>query len=279
MKAKRMMAALLAGTMAASVASFMTASAAGEKVSISASKETAAPGEAFSIDVSLADIPASGLCTVDFALAFDTSLVTISDVSTGALCDTGAAAAEGKIDASIANTTFEWNVIDDQICLLWVTGLKDSAYWLKQGGVFVTIKGTVKDTAKDGSVCNFDIVPVAREAFPETGVANSDILMGAVDSDGVVTKYATTLANGALTIASAGDVMYGDITEDGKVTIADLVMIARYAAEDAEMTMPSEQGLRNADCNGDGKINSSDCTMVARYLAHLITAEDMGPQA
>ncbi len=75
------------------------------------------------------------------------------------------------------------------------------------------------------------------------------------------------------------DATYGDINCDGKVTISDLVLTARYVAEDDSMTMPSAQGLLNADCVYDGKINSSDVTALARFLAHMIAATELGPQA
>ncbi len=73
--------------------------------------------------------------------------------------------------------------------------------------------------------------------------------------------------------------LYGDINNNQVVSISDLVMMARYVAEDAEMDPPTAQGLLNADCAYDGKINSSDVTALARFLAHLITQKDLGPQA
>ncbi len=72
--------------------------------------------------------------------------------------------------------------------------------------------------------------------------------------------------------------LFGDINCDGVISIADLVMTARYAAEDETMLLPSAQGIYNADCVFDGKINSNDITALARYLAHLIPAEALGPQ-
>ena len=69
---------------------------------------------------------------------------------------------------------------------------------------------------------------------------------------------------------------FGDFNCDGKIAIADLVLMARYVAEDSEMEMPSDQGLRNADCFYDEKVNSSDITMLARFLAHLIPESDLG---
>ncbi len=72
--------------------------------------------------------------------------------------------------------------------------------------------------------------------------------------------------------------MYGDVNDDGKITIADLVMLARYIAEDEDMKPITEQGLINADCDGVKGINGSDMTALARYLAHLITASQLGPQ-
>lgn len=71
---------------------------------------------------------------------------------------------------------------------------------------------------------------------------------------------------------------YGDMNCDGKVSITDLVMMARYAAEDDEMIPPTAQGIKNADCYCDGKVNSSDITTLARFLAHLIPEAKIIPE-
>lgn len=70
--------------------------------------------------------------------------------------------------------------------------------------------------------------------------------------------------------------LYGDFNCDGSVLISDLVLMARYVAEDAEAPKPTAVGLANGDCVRDDKINSSDITALARFLAHLISQSELG---
>ena len=234
MKAKKLIASLLAMSMTAAAAGLAVQAA--DTVTISVGNATAAAGETFTVDVSLSGIPATGACAVDFAVEFDSSLVTITDVTTGALCDTGAASAEGNINADLADTTFDWNVADNLVCLTWTTGLLDSNYWLKDSGVFVTITGTVNADATAGSKAAFNIVPVDREVLPGSTTMNQEILVGYVDDSLVDHNYTTATKTGYVTVAGAGDdAVYGDVNCDGEVTIADVVMLSRYVAEDTEL--------------------------------------------
>ena len=54
----------------------------------------------------------------------------------------------------------------------------------------------------------------------------------------------------------------GDLNQDGKVTIVDVILIARYLAHWG-VTIPLEE----ADVNSDGKVNIVDQIMMRRYLA------------
>lgn len=71
--------------------------------------------------------------------------------------------------------------------------------------------------------------------------------------------------------------LYGDVDENGAVTIADVVKLARYVSQDADVTV-SEQGIRNGDCNGDGQCDNADVTAIARFLANMLTAEQLQNQ-
>ncbi len=85
------------------------------------------------------------------------------------------------------------------------------------------------------------------------------------------TTTTTSTETTTTTVTVIVPTMIGDFNCDGKISIADVVLLARYVAEDAELQNVTEQGIANADCNGDEKINSGDITEVCRYLAHLIT--------
>lgn len=70
--------------------------------------------------------------------------------------------------------------------------------------------------------------------------------------------------------------LYGDVDCNGKVEIADVVLLSRYIAQDENVKTISEQGLVNADCVKDGNVDMDDATAIARYLAHLIEASELG---
>ena len=63
----------------------------------------------------------------------------------------------------------------------------------------------------------------------------------------------------------------GDVNDDGEVTIADVVRLCRYVAQDDTLVpaMTVAQ-VANADVNGDAIVDSSDITVLARFLAHLV---------
>lgn len=59
----------------------------------------------------------------------------------------------------------------------------------------------------------------------------------------------------------------GDVNNDGQLTIADSVLLARLVAED-ETASVSAQGLANADVNGDGELTSDDTTALLKLLSN-----------
>ena len=69
---------------------------------------------------------------------------------------------------------------------------------------------------------------------------------------------------------------WGDVDCNGNVDVADAVMLARFCAEDKEISV-SAQGKTNADVNGDGDLTSEDNAKLLEYLANLITKEQLAP--
>ena len=63
------------------------------------------------------------------------------------------------------------------------------------------------------------------------------------------------------------DNLLGNTNGDGKVNIADALMIARY---DAKLTTLNDTQLSVSDVNGDSKVNIADALKIARYDAKLI---------
>ena len=84
-------------------------------------------------------------------------------------------------------------------------------------------------------------------------------------------KPEDTTAADETTTSAAGEKpakLLGDANANGEVDIADAVLMARYCAEDKEVTI-TEAGIANADCNSDGKLTADDIVMVLEHLANL----------
>ncbi|MBO4927807.1 MAG: hypothetical protein J5379_06115 [Clostridiales bacterium] len=60
----------------------------------------------------------------------------------------------------------------------------------------------------------------------------------------------------------------GDANCDGKISSADLTLIARYILGDGTLT---EAGLRAADANKDGKVNAADLTLISKHILQELT--------
>ncbi len=63
-------------------------------------------------------------------------------------------------------------------------------------------------------------------------------------------------------------VLHGDTDVNGRVQIADAILLARFNAEDEGITLTA-QGRLNADCNGDGLITADDNAWILELLAGL----------
>ena len=146
MKTKRTMAGILAMAMAASALAFNPVFAAGE-IGISAEKVSAKAGAEFTLAVSLKDVPSTGVGGCEFSLAYDSSIVTVTGVTAGTIAQTGADDQESAFagEAPSFDSNFSAAGVID---VIYSTGLTDSAYMVKQDGVFLTITGTVNESAR-----------------------------------------------------------------------------------------------------------------------------------
>ena len=76
-----------------------------------------------------------------------------------------------------------------------------------------------------------------------------------------------------LTAMAAESTLLGDANSDGVVSIADVTMIQRAAAEAVTLTDVQKKA---ADVNGDGAVDISDATLIQQYLADLKTGYAIG---
>ncbi|MCR5305220.1 MAG: glycoside hydrolase family 9 protein [Oscillospiraceae bacterium] len=70
-------------------------------------------------------------------------------------------------------------------------------------------------------------------------------------------------------------VKYGDVDCNGKVEIADAILLARYNSEDQGISVTA-QGLVNANCKKDELLDSSDLLLLLQFLSGQIKASSLG---
>ena len=292
MKTKRTMAGILAMAMAASALAFNPVFAAGE-IGISAEKVSAKAGAEFTLAVSLKDVPSAGVGGCEFSLAYDSSIVTVTGVTAGTIAQTGADDQESAFagEAPSFDSNFSAAGVID---VIYSTGLTDSAYMVKQDGVFLTITGTVNESAKVGDVSDFKIQPIDRETTPGSGTKNDQIVFASIAEDGTVSSYDTVVSDGSVTVVGDGAVTtatttvsnptttetttggtvtdnIGDVNLDGVVDILDAVMLNKYLAGVVQL---SDQALRNANCNqttdSANSVGDEDTTSLMEFLLSIV---------
>ena len=255
---------------AMAMASFSASVASAADVGLKIGSETKKAGETFKIDVELSGVPSGGLSSVDFAISYDPSIVSITGVELGSAGSTGAASQEGS---DLGETVFSWYKADKEIVIIWSTGLSDSTYWIKKDGILATISGTVSSNAKNGDVCDLKAKAVGRPEYPKGG-DNSDILFSAVAD--ISTDYTANITNGKITVDDGSSqetdppaqAKIGDVDCNGDVNIADAILLARFNAEDTDITVTT-QGKVNAQCVEDGVIDGNDLAALCEYLAGI----------
>lgn len=286
MKTKKVIVGAVAAAMLSLAVCPIAPAAAGEKVQISVSKAEVKAGEQFSVNVSMNDISAPGIQNADFAVKFDSSLITITSVDAGALTKTGA---DSKDSTGAGAPIFDANIDSEgYVTLVWSTGLDDSSYWLNGSGVFCTINGTVSSSAKDGTVIPLTVTAVDRETRPGSG-AKADIYAGYL-KDNASVEFAVSTSDGSVTVGSTqtGATLRGDANCDNVVSLADSVLILQSIASPDQYDIDgsnsghiTKQGKINADVEGgtDGMggdgVTSMDALKIQKYAVKLITKAEL----
>jgi hypothetical protein len=258
----------------------MPVAAAGETVQISAGKTTATVGGEFSVDVSLADIPSSGIQALDFAVTYDSSVLTITSVDAGALVTK--IPQSGDASASLSDL-YESSINKNEgyVSLIWSTAAEDSSYWLKGDGVFCTIKGTVSSSAKNGTTTPLSIKPIDRETYSGSKKVNGTIGCG-YESNGKPVKLEVKTIDGEVSIgqpATQPTIVRGDANCDGVVELADAILIMQSLANPDKYGVGgkadkpiTDQGKLNGDVDDDVVgLTANDALKIQKYLLHIIS--------
>lgn len=275
MKTKRTMAGILAMAMAASALAFNPVFAAGG-IGISAEKVSAKAGAEFTLAVSLKDVPSTGVGGCEFSLAYDSSIVTVTGVTAGTVAQTGADDQESVFagEAPSFDSNFSTAGVID---VIYSTGLTDSAYMVKQDGVFLTITGTVNESAKVGDVSEFKIQPIDRETTPGSGTKNDQIVFASIAEDGTVSNYDTVVSDGSVTVVGDSETTTVVTTTTGSestTTATKETTVTKDTADTKETTTGSEDEANYGDANLDGKVDLTDAVILNKYLAGLVTASE-----
>lgn len=266
MKAKKIViGAVSAAMLSLSVCSIAPVFAAGETVQISVGSVSAKAGETFSVDVSLANIPANGIQCCDFAIKYDSSLVKIDSVEAGELANTNAIEDD---PSSALLSIFDSSIVNDKglTSFMWSTSLDDSSYWMKGDGVFCTVKGTISADAK-GTI-PLEIVPASRNTYPGSNVQNEVVSVGYFKGKDVI-RYDVKLTNGEITVGDTTNTtggakgIRGDANEDGELNVADAVLILQSLANPNDYKL-TKQGLINADVIGNDGVTAMDALEIQK---------------
>lgn len=84
-------------------------------------------------------------------------------------------------------------------------------------------------------------------------------------STAATTKTITTTAS--FTTANAQNLLFGDVTLDGRIDIADAVLLNKALAGAIKL---NTQAFQNADCNANGELDGRDAIALLRFLVHVI---------
>lgn len=272
MKTKKIViGAMAAAMLSLSVCSIAPAVAADETVQISVGETTAEAGGQFTVDVSLADIPATGIQVCNFTIEYDSSVLTITDVKAGAL----AAPVSGDSSTALLPSFNSFTENEGSISVMWSTALDDNSSWMKGEGTFCTITGTVAANAAPGTVAKISVVPTDRETFENSGEVNNEIDCGYLDASGAKVSYTVKTTAGSVIVAggetSGTDDKYlkGDANLDGKVTVADAVAILQSIGNKDKYGL-KPQGKINGDVDGVEGITANDALRIQQLDAGVI---------
>nr|AEV58600.1 scaffoldin C [Ruminococcus flavefaciens] len=284
MKTKKIViGAMAAAMLSLSVCSIAPAVAADETVQISVSKTTAEAGGEFKVDVSLADIPTTGLQCCNFAIKYDPKVLTIRDITAGTLAGTVSGDASSSMLPNFNNYSQE-----GLISVMWSTSVDDASKWLKGEGTFCTITGTVAAGTANGTVSEITVLPTSRETYDGSGVMNDAFDCGYL-KDGVKVNFNVKPNAGSVTIGSEettttppattttttenkpGVSLRGDANLDNKVSVADAVAILQSIANKDKYAL-KPQGAVNGDVEGNNDgITGADALRIQKWDAGAIT--------
>lgn len=290
MKAKKILAGACASLMLA-MTTVSAVSAAGT-VNVTVGNDTAKAGEKFSVTIDLSAIPADGINACDFGVKYDSSALTITGVTAGALAKADTASLDGV-------NALETNIEAGLVSIIYGLGATESSNYMTGSGTFVTLEGTVSNTAAAGKY-DLKIVAVDRLADPSGTATNNEIIFGNLAADNTTcTVYTPTIVDGYVEVTgntatttsttagtqpttttttkvttplpSVGEAsLLGDVDLDKVAgTASDLVLLSKYLVNTTIFGLKDE-ALANADLNGDKVVTAVDASTMIEVVTGSI---------
>lgn len=275
MRTKKLLAGACASLMIA--ASAITTVTAAESVNVTIGNATAAPGETFTVKMELSDIPSAGINACDFGIKYDSSVLTIDDVALGDLAKGDDTSVEGMPDP------FVYNIEDNLVCVTYGVGTSNTDFYMTGSGTFLTISGTVSQSAAPGTKSDLEIVAVDRLTTPTSSSVNDEIIFGLYGSDEEVIVYDPTITNGyvevegeATTEESTGNTgtsidfgevtLMGDTNRDDVIDSTDIVVLNKYLLNKVQYPLQDSSAYANGDCDKDKDLTTKDSLFIIQHV-------------
>lgn len=270
MRTKKLLAGACASLMIA--ASAITTVTAAESVNVTIGNATAAPGETFTVKMELSDIPSAGINACDFGIKYDSSVLTIDDVALGDLAKGDDTSVEGMPDP------FVYNIEDNLVCVTYGVGTSNTDFYMTGSGTFLTISGTVSQSAASGTKSDLEIVAVDRLATPTSSSVNDEIIFGLYGSDEEVIVYDPTITNGYVEVEgeSTGNTgtsidfgkvtLMGDTNRDDVIDSTDIVVLNKYLLNKVQYPLQDSSAYANGDCDKDKDLTTKDSLFIIQHV-------------
>lgn len=272
MRTKKLLAGACASLMIA--ASAVTTVIAAESVKVTVGNDAAAPGEAFTVEIELSEIPSAGINACDFGIKYDSSVLTIDDVALGDLAKGDDTSVEGMPDP------LAYNIEEDMVSVIYGIGTTNTDFYMTGSGTFLTISGTVSETAAAGTKSDLEIVAVDRLTTPTSSSVNDEIIFGLYGSDEAPVVYDPTITNGYVEVegeetteeSTGSSIGFGEVTllgdadVDGRVNSTDIVVLNQYLMSTTEYPLKDSSAYANSDCDGDKKLTSKDSMAIINHV-------------
>lgn len=108
-----------------------------------------------------------------------------------------------------------------------------------------------------------------------TPASTVEATVSSVDTTVVSTPATTVVTTEPVTEDIPDGTMYGDVTGDMRINVADVVAVNMYLLNPEVNVLTMEQKA-NADCARDKKIDTSDSALILNYVSMLASITDLG---